>query len=166
MYAYQITAATAADRLPIYRMLELYQYELSDIWDQDLDAHGEYGYALDRYWSSESCFSYVARVAGNYAGFALANQSVVLGPGGTWMDQFFVLKKYRRSGVGWALATRVISDIPGQWEIGQMTENHNARAFWQSVIEDVTSGNFSEHQVTEGWWRGSIQRFISSGESS
>ena len=33
--------ATLADQLPIRRMLELYQHDLSDIWDQDLDVHGE-----------------------------------------------------------------------------------------------------------------------------
>ena len=47
----QIRRASGADRLPIQRMLELYQHDLSGIWDQDLDAHGEYGYALDRYWA-------------------------------------------------------------------------------------------------------------------
>jgi predicted acetyltransferase len=92
MCEFQVDVANAADRIPICRMLELYQYELSDIWDQDLDTHGEYGYSLDRYWSDKTCFPYVARVAGNYAGFALVNQSVVLGPGGRWMDQFLCLR--------------------------------------------------------------------------
>ena len=47
----EVRHATMADQLPIRRMLELYQHDLSDIWDQDLDLHGEYGYALERYWS-------------------------------------------------------------------------------------------------------------------
>jgi hypothetical protein len=42
-----VRRAHAGDRLPIFRMLELYQHDLSDIWDQEIDAHGEYGYALD-----------------------------------------------------------------------------------------------------------------------
>ena len=42
----QVSHATLADQLPIRRMLELYQHDLSHIWDQDLDEHGEYGYAL------------------------------------------------------------------------------------------------------------------------
>ena len=40
------------DRYTIQRMLELYQHDLSDIWDQDLDSQGV-GYALDRYWDTE-----------------------------------------------------------------------------------------------------------------
>jgi hypothetical protein len=50
--ALDIRLATVADRQPLQRMLELYQYDLSDIWDQDLDAAGEFGYGLDRYWSA------------------------------------------------------------------------------------------------------------------
>ena len=31
------------------QMLELYQYDLSDIWHQDLDAQAKYGYGLSRH---------------------------------------------------------------------------------------------------------------------
>ncbi|MGF6243738.1 hypothetical protein P3T42_005503 [Paraburkholderia sp. GAS38] len=41
-----VRKASAEERLPLYRMLELYQHDLSDIWDQDLDVHGEYGYSI------------------------------------------------------------------------------------------------------------------------
>lgn len=41
----EVRPAAAADRLPLSRMLELYQHDLSDVWDQDLDVRGEYGYA-------------------------------------------------------------------------------------------------------------------------
>lgn len=89
-----IRQATQQDRLPLYRMLELYQYDLSHVWDQDLDAHGEYGYPLDRFWLEPECHPFVALVEGHYAGFALVDRSVKIGPSGYWMDQFFVLKKY------------------------------------------------------------------------
>ena len=63
-----VRPATADDRLPLYRMLELYQHDLSDVWDQDLDSHGEYGYALDAYWADPRCQPFVFVVAGRYAG--------------------------------------------------------------------------------------------------
>lgn len=37
--AARLTAA--ADRVALQRMLEPYQHDLSDLWDQDLDARGE-----------------------------------------------------------------------------------------------------------------------------
>jgi predicted acetyltransferase len=148
---FEVRAAIPADRLPIYRMLELYQHDLSDIWDQDLDCHGEYGYALDRYWDTEGCFPFVAIAAGKYAGFALVDSSVRVGTEGHWMDQFFVLKKYRRKGAGRLLANAVLAVLPGRWEVGQMPENLAAQAFWRQVIGEYTGGRFKEHEVRAGW---------------
>lgn len=159
--------ARPEDRLPIQRMLELYQYDLSDLWDQDLDAGGEYGYRLDRFWDSPDCHAYVATVASHYAGFALVDTAVKVGAAGRWMDQFFILKKYRRSGAGSALARHVFSALPGAWEVGQMPTNHAARAFWRRVISDYTGGQFSEHKLEGDWWEGWVQCFtVSPGRAA
>jgi predicted acetyltransferase len=155
----EIRAARAEDRPALQRMLELYQYELSDIWDQDLDAHGEYGYAQDRFWSGDGCRAFVAAVSGHYAGFALADGAVKAGQSGHWMDQFFVLKKYRRSGLGAALARHVFDALPGLWEVGQMPNNLAAQAFWRRVIALYTGGAFTETTLTSGWWQGVVQSF-------
>jgi predicted acetyltransferase len=158
---FDVRLASPADRLPIYRMLELYQHDLSDIWDQDLDSHGEYGYALDRYWDSEGFHPFVATADGKYAGFALANRAVRIGTEGYWMDQFFVLKKYRSRGIGHLLARSVFAALPGRWEVGQMPQNVAAQAFWRKVLGKYTDGRFKEHEVLTGWWQGTIQVFES-----
>ena len=147
-------------------MLELYQHDLSDIWDQEIDCHGEYGYALDRYWATEGCHPFVATTEGKYAGFALVDQSVRIGTAGYWMDQFFVLKKYRRMGVGQVLANAVFSTLPGRWEVGQLPRNVVAQAFWRKVVGQYTGGRFTEHEVTAGWWQGVVQVFESAPPGS
>ena len=161
MSEYSIRLAMPADRLPIYRMLELYQHDLSDIWDQDLDLHGEYGYALDRYWDTEGHHAFVAAAEGRYAGFALVNQAVRIGTDGYWMDQFFVLKKYRRHGVGRVLAKAVFAALPGRWEVGQMPQNQAAQAFWRKVVGEYTVERFKEQRLTTGRWQGFVQVFES-----
>lgn len=158
---YSFRIASPAERLPIRRMLELYQHDLSDIWDQDLDCHGEYGYALDRFWQTEGCHPFVATADDNYAGFALVDQAVRIGTEGYWMDQFFVLKKYRRQGVGQLLANSVFATLRGRWEVGQMPQNHAAQTFWRKVIGEYTGGRFKEHEVHTGWWQGVVQVFES-----
>jgi predicted acetyltransferase len=158
---FEVRVASPADRLPIYRMLELYQHDLSDIWDQDLNSHGEYGYALDRYWDTEGYYPFVATADGKYAGFALANQAVRIGTEGYWMDQFFVLKKYRCQGIGQLLARSVFAALPGRWEVGQMPQNVAAQAFWRKTLGKYTEGRFKEHEVPAGWWQGIIQVFES-----
>ena len=152
--------AQAEDFPALAQMLELYQYELSDIWDQDLDANGEYGFNLDKHRLAQRFFAHVALVEGRYAGFALVAPAIVTQTEGHWMEQFFILKKYRRDGNGQALAMHVLDSHPGPWEIGQMPANDAARSFWRAVISRVTAGNFSEVQVTQGWWQGTVQRFV------
>ena len=157
----EIHRATPQDRLPLYRMLELYQYELSDIWDQDLDAHGEYGYGLDRFWNDVHSKAYIIKVAGNYAGFALVDDRVKIPGGRFWMDQFFVMKKYRRAGIGRLAALAMFREHLGAWQIGQMPDNLAAQRFWRGVIAEYTAGDFSETQITSGWWLGVVQSFNS-----
>jgi predicted acetyltransferase len=155
----QVRPATAHDRLPIARMLELYQHDLSDIWPSDIDAHGDYGYELDRYWVDARCRPFVALCNGAYAGFALVDGATKVRRSGHWMDQFFVMKKYRRHGVGRALATQVFAALPGVWEVGQMLDNRPAQAFWRRVIGGCADAGFVEHRLTSGAWNGLVQCF-------
>jgi predicted acetyltransferase len=116
-------------------MLELYQYELSDIWQQDLGADGRYGYDLARHREGTRFYAHVAFEADHYAGFALVAPAAITRTDGSWMEQFFILKRYRRAGAG------------------------RARAFWRKVIAEATAGTFTEMHVTEGSWQGTVQRF-------
>jgi predicted acetyltransferase len=156
-----VTRAAEAERALLQRMLELYQHDLSDIWDQDLDANGEYGYALDRYWDDPLCTPYLIRVDGHAAGLALVDNKVKIPGDEFWMDQFFIMKKYRGNGVGAIAAKRVFALHPGRWQVGQMTANHAAQLFWRRVIGEFTSSDFVEVALTSGWWQGVVQRFTS-----
>ncbi|MCM2326956.1 MAG: GNAT family N-acetyltransferase [Lysobacter sp.] len=158
----EIRPATPADRVPIGRMLELYQHDLSDVWDQDLDGDGQYGYSLDKYWSNPRCRAFVFLVAGKYAGFALVDDSVSLPENEHWMAQFFVIRKYRRQGLGSEAARRVFDVVRGRWEVGQMRKNLPAQAFWRRVIDEYTGGRFVEHELADESWDGLLQCFDNS----
>lgn len=160
---FELRIATPADRPALQRMLELYQHDLSDLWDQDIDEHGEYGYALDLYGQRPGCRAYVVCVAGRYAGFALVTPDVILPGGDHWMAQFFIMKKYRRRGIGEAVATRLFDAWPGRWQVGQMPLNRPAVAFWRGTIGRYTGGRYTETEVTQGWWLGTLQQFESPG---
>jgi predicted acetyltransferase len=151
--------ASSQDFPALEQMLELYQYELSDIWHQDLDAGARYGYDLSRHQSAQRFHAHVALEGSQYVGFALVAPAVVTRTQGSWMEQFFILKRYRRSGAGLALASHVFCSHPGLWEVGQMPANLAAQAFWRRVIKTVTAGEFTEIRVTEGWWQGVVQQF-------
>jgi predicted acetyltransferase len=151
--------AGPADFSAIQQMLEFYQYELSDIWLQDMDGEGRYGYDLTRHMKAERSRAYVARVESQYAGVALVAPALVTRTDGMWMEQFFIHKRFRRCGIGAEFAGFVLRCHPGPWEVGQMPANLAAQAFWRKVINGMTAGKYSEVQVTEGWWHGVVQQF-------
>jgi predicted acetyltransferase len=157
--SYEFRRATDQDFPAVQQMLELYQYELSDIWPQELDGEGRYGYDLSRHIEGLRSFAYVALESGHFAGVALVAPACVTRTEGLWMEQFFILKKYRRSGIGNALARHVLASHGGPWEIGEMPANLAAQAFWRKAIAEVTDGRFAEVRVTEGWWHGVVQCF-------
>jgi len=143
----------------LQQMVELYQYELSDIWRQDADTEAKYGYSLGRHRQDERFHAHVALDGSQYAGFALVAPAVVTRSEGSWMEQFFVLKRYRRAGTGSALALHTLHSHPGPWEVGQMPANAAAQSFWRQVIGTLTVGDYREVQVSEGWWQGVVQQF-------
>lgn len=157
--ALELRKAMPEDFPALQQMLELYQYELSDIWPQNSDSQAKYGYNLERHRADERFHAYVTADGAQYVGFALVAPAIVTRKVGSWMEQFFILKRYRRSGAGRALALHVLRSHRGPWEVGQMFANVTAQRFWREVIDAATAGAYVELQVTEGWWLGTVQQF-------
>src|SRR5947207_1123641 len=122
-------AAQWHDRPVLSRMLELYQYDLSDVWPQDLNMHGEYGFAVDRYLRNPRLSAFLFLVDDKYAGFGLVDPDVTFPENTYWLGQFFVMKRYRRTGLGRRAAQFIFDHFPGKWEVGQMPLNFAAQAF-------------------------------------
>lgn len=86
-------AAAWEDKAVLSRLLELYQYDLSEVWPQTLNRHGEYGFAVDRYLRNPRLAAFLFLVDGHYAGFGLVDPDVSLPGNGYWMGQFFIMKR-------------------------------------------------------------------------
>jgi len=159
-----ITIRTAVweDKTVLARLLELYQYDMSEIWPQTLNAHGEYGFGVDRYLRNPRLRAFLFLVDGDYAGFGLVDPDVSLPENEFWMGQFFVMKRYRRTGVGTKGARFIFDRFRGKWEVGQMPLNDPARAFWRRTIGEYTNGNFVEHELHDDRWDGFLQCFDNS----
>jgi len=157
-----VRAAEWSDRPVLSRLLELYQYDLSDVWPQDLNIHGEYGFAVDRYLRNPLLRAYLFEVDGKYAGFGLVDPDVSLPENQFWMGQFFVMKRYRRMRVGSQAARHIFDQLRGKWEVGQMPLNYTAQAFWRHVIGEYTKGIYVEYELHDERWDGILQCFDNS----
>jgi predicted acetyltransferase len=101
------------------------------------------------------------RADAHLAGFALVHHRSKLSDAeDVWdMAEFFVLRRYRRLGVGMKAAHQAFAMHPGKWEVRQRETNVAATAFWRRAIGAFTGGAFTEEQLDDDRWRGPVQRF-------
>lgn len=156
----EILPASIEDKPLLQRMMELYQYDFSEFEGTDLDAHGSYGYNyLDHYWTEEGRHPFLLRVDGKLAGFALVNRHAIL-PNSEWsMAEFFIMRKYRRQGIGKRVARHIFDQFRGRWEVAQIASNPKAHQFWRKVIEEYAGGKFEEVVLDDERWKGTVQAF-------
>jgi predicted acetyltransferase len=67
------------------------------------------------------------------------------------MQEFFVLRKFRRRGVGRRVALDLFARYAGPWRVEQLSGNAPAVLFWRRVIADHTRGRCTE-RVRESPW--------------
>jgi predicted acetyltransferase len=146
--------------------MQLYLYDLSEFTGSALDVDGRFAYQyLDAYWSEPGRRAFLARISGRPGGFALVNEHSVLSPeasGVRTIAEFFVLRPFRRVGLGSALALDVFRRFPGRWEVRQEHANEPAQFFWRKVIGEYTAGRFVELYLADHRWRGPVQTFDNS----
>ena len=126
----EVVAAALADKNVVRNLLELYLHDFSEMTASDVDEHGRFGYRyLDHYWTEPGRHPFLIRADGRLAGFALVRSGAPHD-----MAEFFVLRKYRRHGVGLLAARALFAMFPGEWQVREMTANAGAIAFWRRAI--------------------------------
>ena len=154
-----------SEKSVLRHLMELYAYDFSEYDDADVNEHGLYGYTyFDFYWTEESRYPFFIRVDGTLAGFVLINEYcyVVKEPGTKSIGEFFVMRKYRRKGIGRSAAFQIFDRFPGKWEVIQHGENEPSKLFWEEVIREYTSGNYRQEKAKTEWWEGQALIFDNS----
>ena len=166
----ELVEVTQADRPALDSLVQLYQYDFSELARGD-PQHGDvrsdgrfHNIDLGRFFARKGHSAYLVRVNGQLGGFALVS------PGRSfrdpseevwWIDEFFVMRKYRRLGVGEHVATTLFEKFPGTWQVAQMDVNTGAQAFWRDVIGRYTDQRFEERWFEDENWLGPVQYFTS-----
>lgn len=137
-----VKLADVSEKQTVANLMELYRHDFSEFDDRDVDTEGLFGYPyLDFYWTEPERHAYLIRAGEVLAGFALVRE---MHP--TEMLEFFVLRRYRRRGVGRLAATQILQLFPGEWRLTQMAANRDATQFWRQIIP----ANFVERDLDSG----------------
>ena len=55
------------------------------------------------------------------------------------MSEFFIIRKYKRQGIGIDAASAIWSLIKGEWQVRVLVSNPIACAFWLQAIKKLTA---------------------------
>ncbi|MDM1362391.1 GNAT family N-acetyltransferase [Myroides marinus] len=141
-------------------LMQLYKYDFTEYDPEDLDLMGLYDYPyLDYYFVESDRYAYFIRFNGVLAGFALVRYAELELTKETVLElvEFFVLKKYRREGIGSYAARDIVSKHSGKWKIGVISSNVPALSFWRKIIH--TKVGVSHEEIKENSWDGTILVF-------
>lgn len=151
--------ATLNDKPVLRNLLELCQHDYSEYDGMDVDEHGLFGYSyLDNYWTEADRHPFLIKVSGKLAGFVLVRtiNDAENAPVHS-IAEFFVLRKYRRQGIGRQTAHQIFDMFSGTWSVAQEKDNLPAQVFWRKIIAEYTDGKYEEEQSAD--WDGPIQKF-------
>ena len=158
----QLALVSADDAGRVSSLFELYVYDFSATLGLDVESNGRFHTPpLEAYWSDPRCHGFLIRADEKLAGFALVQERSRLTGDEAVRDvaELFVMRRYRRRGVGERVAVELFERFRGRWEVRQKAENVAATAFWRRVIGRHTRGTFDEIMWDDERWRGPVQRF-------
>jgi len=144
------------------QLMQMYLYDFSEIDGSEVNKSGEFPYRwLDHYWMESGRSPFLVYSDGHIADFALVRtiSTASRGPDIRSVAEFFIMRKYRRIGVGRKMAFHIFDRFRGAWEVRQTRTNLAAQAFWRAVIGEYTDGDFEETDMDDESWRGPVQTF-------
>jgi predicted acetyltransferase len=152
--AVRVVPATIDDKPTVLELLQLYMYDFSEFQGWDLADRGRYEHrSFDNWWTDADRHPFLIRADGRLAGMAMVQAGAPHD-----MAEFFVLRKYRRDGVGSRAARTVFAMFPGEWQVRQIAANTGATAFWRRIIPVPFVDDANEH--------GPVQRFRIEGDAA
>ena len=133
--------ATTAEQLPLIRNLyQFYAYESSDWEQEDVEVDGRF-YVHDPYlalyWQRPGWSAQLILLDGFIAGFLLIERSEIAGVEALEFADLFLLKKYRRQGIGRALVEQVILASQQPWVVSFYPQDPLAVPFWQALLREL-----------------------------
>lgn len=128
-------------------LLQLYMYDFTEFTDVDINVDGLYNIFsdFDSYWIDQKKNQpYIVRVNDAIAGFVLIKEVKNEIRKYNYLAHFFIMRKYRRQGIGKEVAIKLFNSLQGEWELNQLERNKPAQKFWTKIINEYTNGNYKE----------------------
>ncbi len=128
-----------------FNLLDKYNFELSQYELTDTNPDGLYDNdRFKKYLTNERFFAelfFAEKIPVGLAAYSIyysAGKKIFVNS----LNEFFILHKYRRCGVGKFLVQKIFSAHNGFWKIEIHPSNVTAQMFWKNVVASYSNGNY------------------------
>ncbi|NIB42698.1 GNAT family N-acetyltransferase [Pseudomaricurvus alkylphenolicus] len=150
-------------RPALENLFQYYVYDLSGLLATNPGDDGRFDVdhsALDAYWSRDDHHPFFIISGGELAGFALVrkypNKYRVYD-----IEQFFVLQRFARQGIGRKALQLMLERFHGEWQIRVLMENTEALGFWRSSLQSIVGRAYQWSLEMDGELKMHFLRFDS-----
>ncbi len=146
----KVAPATLDQQAILANLLELYSHDFSEFIALELQPDGRYGYSrLPLYWQEPNRYPFLVNIGEHLAGFVLVTRTSRLSgdPAVYDMTEFFVVRSYRKQGLGAAVARLIWEQFPGLWEVRVVENNQSAVTFWRGTTARFAGSSVHEQFV-------------------
>jgi predicted acetyltransferase len=136
----QLIPASSEQLALIDNLYQFYAYESSDWEQEDVETDGRFYVCQDYlklYWQRPGWSAQLILLEGLIAGFLLIERSEIPGVNALEFADLFILKKYRRLGIGRALVEQVIVASQQPWLLSYYRQDPLAVPFWQTLLSEL-----------------------------
>lgn len=148
------------EQLPLIRNLyQFYAYESSDWEQEDVETDGRFYVHephLQRYWQDEGWSAGLILVDGFISGFLLLEACEDRALADMEFADLFLLRKYRRQGIGRALLQQMVSD-GRRWLLCCYAQDELASTFCRQMLSELP---FAVQELEDNRAEPGLQRFV------
>lgn len=142
----KLIPAAFTDYPVIQNMGRFYVYDMSEHMGWSIPDDGLYE-CIDfkKYWKTDDAYPFLIRYCNELVGFVIVDKKGSDKTIDFNMAQFFILRKFKKKGIGEYVARLCFNQFKGIWEVMVIPGNEAAYRFWRSIITKYTHNNFTEY---------------------
>ncbi|WP_179281108.1 GNAT family N-acetyltransferase [Paenibacillus sp. XY044] len=151
----KITRVEKSDKDILKQLIALFLHDLSE-FNRDLEMNSSNGLfefdVLDWFFEKDGLTPYFIYKKDKIIGFILLQS----GPFSNQkfadyvLNSFFILKKYRRQGLGKEACKAFFTQLPGRYAVSQIKTNTPAIQFWRNIYESFYIEFYEKEELEEG----------------
>ncbi|WBW97296.1 GNAT family N-acetyltransferase [Oceanirhabdus sp. W0125-5] len=142
-------------------LMSYYLHDLSEFADDlKISEDGKFKYdGMDLYFSQEDLKPFFIKYDDEYIGFILLNSGKYVPKNIDYMiNEFFILKGYRRKGIGSTSIKKLLDSFKGIYLVEQLVDNKLAVNFWKGFYH-ANQIEFKEKSIVDDGFECIMQRF-------